>query len=220
MEVNSSNGVRVYPDVYAEPYYELVTWTKTKECSNDLALHDLRYNGHIYAGYHQSGIGVFFDKESALSKMQELVEADGDTGFHRYFYLREKPQAVMMGEYDYIKEYTYDNGHLVDESVVCNYDVKNNPFMGRTEEQIQHKVGDIVLVLTDYESYWGIVSHIPPKYDGQPQGTLLDDTYRVCTSANNQWKIMAHRVLKPHDVPDYVEKLLRAEMNNVQNGID
>lgn len=72
----------------------------------------------------------------------------------------------MMQPNDYIKEWTYVHGLLLDESIVRNYDEDENPFIGRPQEMIRFKKGDIVMIPDMNNGHWGIVCETPvtPEY--------------------------------------------------------
>lgn len=207
------NTIKVFPCIYSSPYYELEAWielgTVEDEEGKKCILEDFANEGFLNADHIRDGLGVFLTKESALMRMEELLDCEDER--YSYFFIREKPQCVMMNPADYIKEWLYYRGQLVDESLVRNYGSMET-FRGRPKEMIRFNVGDIAIELGgDGSSYWGVVASVPPIYDGRNHGDYSDDQYAFYTSEHNHTHVLAHRLIRPWHIPDYIEELLRKE---------
>jgi hypothetical protein len=135
----------------------------------------------------------------------------------------------MMHPGEYLKEWTYKYCYLHDESIVRNFAEWENPFMGRPQEMIHFKRGDIVMIPDDYAGHWGIVwgtPMTPEQYEkvnerinqGHDGDTMArkwrldwsDDNYTILINADGAHEhIPAHHVL-PHDgrIPNFVRKTL------------
>ena len=224
-----NNTIRVYPHIYSSPYYELETWIDLEnaedededELENDKdeerkkrILEDFANNkDFIKANHPRVRIEVCPTKKRALTDMDEVI--DYDDHIHSYFFIREKPLYVMMQPSDYIKEWVYWRGLHIDESLVCNYEYDDNfqeAFRGRPKEMIRFNVGDIAIELgEDGSSYWGVVASVPPTCDGKSHGDYSADRYTIYTSEHNHRHVLAHRLVRPWRIPDYIEELLRKE---------
>lgn len=212
----TKNTIQVFPHIYSLPYYELESWKKVNDVqTQEDVLLDLQEIGEIRAPYTCKNIGVFTTKQDALWQIEELL--DTENNLCEYFFLREKPLHTMMYDGDYLKEWLYWKTALVDESLVRNYDLHNNPFMGRPKEMIRHKIGDIVIVFGHRDSHWGVIASTPCIYDGQPHGDYSDDQYKILTQpvlpqSRNYWHehILSHRIIQPTYIPDYVKELLES----------
>ena len=208
------NTIKVFPSVYSSPYYELEAWIELETVENEegkkCILEDFANEGFLNANYIRHGLGVFFTKERVLTQMDEMIDWEDER--YSYFFLREKAQCVMMRPADYIKEWLYyGGGRLVDESLVRNYGSMET-FLGRPKEMIRFNVGDIAIELgEDGSSYWGVVASVPPIYDGRNHGDYSDDQYAFYTSEHNHTHVLAHRLIRPWRIPDYITELLRKE---------
>ena len=70
---------------------------------------------------------------------------------------------------EYLKEWTYKYCYLHDESIVRNFAERENPFMGRPQEMIHFKRGDIVMIPDDYAGHWGKNLYVvQPQKAGSP----------------------------------------------------
>ena len=158
---------------------------------------------------------MYHTKERALEEIDMFLDIVHDTEEYLdlpIFLLREKSLCITLKPHSYIKEWTYDGKFLIDESLVRNYALQDYPFMGRPKEMIRHKVGDIVMVVEDGCSFWGVVASVPRTYDGKPHGDYSDDQYTIYTSAGCHSHCLAHHVLEA-SVPECVEELLKAELS-------
>lgn len=207
------NSIQVFSGIYSAPYYELEAWSEEErvigEEDKKCVLEDFyNYDGFIKAKHYRDSIGVYLTKERALQAMDELLDCD-DENFS-YFFIREKPLCIMMEPMDYIKEWLYYRGSLIDESLVRNYSSLET-FRGRPKEMIRFQVGDIAIELGDGSSCWGVVASVPPVYDGKNHGDYSDDQYAFYTAERNHGHPLAHRLVRPWYVPDYIEEILRKE---------
>lgn len=212
------NTIQVFPHVYSSPYYELEAWAELETVKDEedkkCILEDFAHSGDfINADHTRECLGVFLTKERALTRMEELLDCEDEN--YSYFFIREKPLYTMMRPFDHIKEWLYYRGLLVDESLVRNYEYDDNfleTFRGRPKEMIRFKVGDIAIELgEDGSSYWGVVASVPPICDGKNHGDYSDDQYALYTSEYNHSHVLAHRLVHPQHIPDYIEELLRKE---------
>ena len=216
------NTIKVFPGIYSSPYYELEAWielgTVEDEEDKKCILEDFANEGFLNANHTRCSLGVFLTKERALMQMDELLDyEEEDEDWCSYFFIREKPLYMMMNPSDYIKEWLYHRGRLVDESLVRNYDY-DDKFRGRPKEMIRFNVGDIAIELGgDGSSYWGVVASVPPIYDGRNHGDYSDDQYAFYTSACNHTHVLAHRLIRPWHIPDYIEELLRKETARISS---
>ena len=212
------NTIQVFPSIYSSPYYELEAWIELENDEDEedkkCILEDFaQYEDFINANHTRDSLGVFLTKERALTAMEEALDCEDMN--YSYFFIREKPLCVMMHPSDYIKEWLYCRGLLVDESLVRNYDYDDNAleaFRGRPKEMIRFNVGDIAIELgEDGSSYWGVVASVPRTCDGKSHGDYSDDQYAIYTSEYNHTHVLAHRLVHPRHIPDYIEELLRKE---------
>lgn len=210
------NTVQVFPNIYRTPYYELEAWVKYElvedEEDKKCVLEDFADEGFINADHIRRNMGVFLTKEQALTQMEKMLNY-ADENFS-YFFIREKPLCTMLERMKgcgYIKEWLYYRGQLIDESLVRDYDYDGHnleTFHGRPEDMIRFKVGDIAVELGgDGSSYWGIVASVPPIYDGKNHGDYSDDQYTFYTSEDCHRHVLAHRLVHPIHIPDYVQEL-------------
>ena len=215
---DKENTVQVFPHIYSSPYYELEAWVEWENVEDEedkkCILEDFANNeDFINADHIRDSLGVFLTKESALMRMEELLDCEDEN--YSYFFIREKPLCTMMNPSDYIKEWLYYRGQLVDESLVRNFDYDGKfleTFRGRPKEMIRFNVGDIAIELgEDGSSYWGVVASVPPICDGRSHGDYSDDQYAIYTSEYNHTHVLAHRLVRPRHIPDYIEELLRKE---------
>ena len=211
------NTVQVFPHIYSSPYYELEAWVELETVEDEedkkCILEDFANEKFFNANHIRESLGVFLTKERALTEMEDLLDCEDER--YSYFFIREKPLYVMMNPSDYIKEWLYYRGQLVDESLVRNYDYDDHfleTFRGRPKEMIRFNVGDIAIELSgDGSSYWGVVASVPPTCDGKNHGDYSDDQYAFYTSEYNHSHVLAHRLVRPWHIPDYIEELLRKE---------
>lgn len=230
---DTKQSVLIRTGLYSSTIYEMELWT----LANDLEYTDeeyeeqLKYNGYLDCGLRRESVGLFPTKERALEDMEMMFEDPFAKDRELYCaFIREKAMYCMMEPGDYIKEWTYVDGHLLDESIVRNFAEEENPFCGRPKEMIRFKRGDIVMIPDMYGGHWGIVWGTPvtPEYTKEVndrieretgvRGTKFsmmdwsDDQYTIFTNGEENMSlhehILAHHVLPAVHVPEYVRKAL------------
>ncbi|MCQ2191644.1 MAG: hypothetical protein MJZ23_02110 [Paludibacteraceae bacterium] len=225
-----TNSKMIYPGVYSSTIFEMEVWAlyDMSDYTQEDYEEDLQH-GCMDCGLRKEKIGLFETKEQALNCLDMMYEDPWSSDSELYCaFIREKPMQCMMERQDnYIKEWTYVHGKLVDESIVRNYDERNNPFPGRNESMIRFKRGDIVMIPDGYSAYWGIVWGCPltiekvqemldsfiEKY-GEYISTLEygDDQYTILTTGEGfeggHEHILAHTLLPATAVLDYVRTTL------------
>ena len=204
--------IQVCTGLYSRPYYELEAWIETKELKKNDVMKWMQSHGHIPCNVALDRIGVFQTKEEAESCMSELLDTMEN---YPCCFIREKPLCVLMSPDKYIKEWSYKHSLLEDESLVRNYAEHEYPFWGRPKEMIRFNVGDIVQVVDDRQSFWGVVRETPPIFDGKKHGDWTDDQYTIWLSPNQSCRVPSHHVFHPLSfrIPDYVKDFFSNETN-------
>lgn len=222
--------IKVCEGWYSGSVYEMETWIRCdkNEPSDEDIVAEMHEQGFVSCANYERHVGYYPTRQRAEETLDELHEScweqDHDLDFA---VIRQKVMYVQMAPTDYIKEWTYgwDTKHTpIDETLVRNYDLDRNPFMGRPKEMIRHKVDDIVIVYNDGEAYWGIVCALPPtpeEVKENPERTLdySDDCYTIITSdtgLNSHEHVPSHRVMKADWLrpPKRVVELLKEALKN------
>ena len=94
---DKENTIKVFPSVYSSPYYELEAWVELENVEDEedkkCILEDFANNeDFINADNIRDGLGVFLTKESALMRMEELLDCEDE----RYFFVIKK-RMVLKG---------------------------------------------------------------------------------------------------------------------------
>lgn len=230
---DSKEAVLIRTGLYSTTIYEMEIWTLANELdyTDEDYKEQLEHSGCMNCRLQRESVGLFSTKESALEHLEMISEEPFDEYREIYCaFIREKAMNCMMNPCDYIKEWTYVNGHLIDESLVRNYDEDENPFHGRPEEMIRFKEGDIVMTPDGYGGHWGIVRGIPitPDFIKEVNDRIeretgvrgdkfsmmdwSDDQYTITTTSEGfdggHEHILAHHVLLAEHVPEFVRKTL------------
>lgn len=223
--------IQVHQSVYSSPIYELEVWGRFLD--NEYTAEDykieLEYYGELSSRMFCMGVGLYPTHERALQAIHMLYDDPIEGQELTAMFIRQKPLCCLLQRVEYIKEWSYQHGYLVDESIVRNYDERYYTFYGRPEGMIHHKVGDIVQYYYGDGLYWGIIDAVPPTieyvkelYDriAAEEGESLhrvpmlgwsDDSYRILISnkLESHEHIPAHHVFEPFEpVPDFVRELL------------
>ena len=230
METKDST-IKVCEGLFSTSIYEMDVWTlpTDNEDSEEDYMWQLENEGHMDCGLRRELTGLFRTKEWALEDLDKaLNNRDGNRNIYCTF-IRERTLNCMMLPGEYLKEWIYKYCYLHDESIVRNFAERENPFMGRPQEMIHFKRGDIVMIPDDYAGHWGIVwgtpmtpeqyekmnERINQGHDGDTMARMWrldwsDDNYTILINADGDHEhILAHHVL-PHDgrIPNFVRKTL------------
>ena len=229
---DTKESVLIRTGLYSSTIYEMEVWSLAKNLTytDEEFKEKLEVFGHLVCGLNRETIGLFPTKERALEHLEMMYEDSFDDDRELYCaFIREKAMSCMMISGAYIKEWTYVNGQLVDESLVRNYDEDENPFYGRPKEMIRFKRGDIVMIPEEgLHSHWGIVygtpitaEHIKEVNDRIENETGVrgnkyslmdwsDDQYTILTDDKGSHEhILSHYVLPALHVPEYVRETLK-----------
>lgn len=230
---DTKKSVLIRTGLYSSTIYEMEVWT----LANDQDYTDEQYNeqladsDYMYCGLRKESVGLFPTKECALEHLGMMYDDPFAEDRDLYCaFIREKAMNCMMQSTDYIKEWTYVNGLLVDESLVRNFAEDENHFCGRPKEMIRFKKGDIVMIPDSYKGHWGIVWGTPltPEHIKEATNRIeremdirgdkfsmmdwSDDQYTILTNVKgcmvSHEHILAHHVLPAVHVPQYVRKVL------------
>lgn len=224
--------------------YEMELWVydRNYEYTEEEIKRGLCSTHGIEVPAYRSSTGIYRTKDDALMFLKMISDDyyEKDDEDILLAYIRQKPINVQMGADAYLKEWTYVNEWLHDESIVRNYDVNNNRFFGRPKEMIRHKVGDIVIVVDGNNAHWGIVYALPPTpeeaklkndraltkghvYEDRSMLDYSDDSYIIlisdgCYLASHQ-HIQAHHVIPSLniEVPDIVRKVLEEGLKKAKD---
>lgn len=226
-------NVLIHKGLYSSTIYEMEVWSlaNDREYTDEEYEEQLKYNGYLDCGLRRESVGLFPTKERALEHLKMMHE--GTFAKDRELccaFIREKAMSCMMQPDDYIKEWTYVDGLLLDESLVRNFAEQEYPFCGRPKEMIRFKRGDIVMIPDIYNGHWGIVWGTPvtPEYIkeinkrferkfrdiGKEYSRMdwSDDQYIILTNGEDYMvsheHILAHHVLPAWSVPEYVRKVM------------
>lgn len=227
---NTKETVLIRSGIYSTTIYEMEVWTlaDNPDFTDEEFKEQLENYGWMNCGLCRDSVGLFPTKESALEHLDMMYDDPYDNNRELYCaFIREKAMHCMMQPNDYIKEWTYVKGHIIDESLVRNYAEDENPFFGRPKEMVRFQRGDIVMIPDGYSGHWGIVWDTPisseyiketndrieretgargDKYSGMD---WTDDQYTILTDNEGSHEhILAHYVLRASHVPEYVRKTL------------
>ena len=216
-------SIKVCNGVYSGSIYELCIWEKPdeeSEQSDEDIMTEMRENGYVVCTNYDFSTGFYDKRESAEQALDEWFDWCCDKGTSIDFALiRQRVNYCQMYPTDYVKEWSYNSFlRVVDETLVRNYNPKENPFFGRPEEMIRLKIGDVVKVFSRDNAYWGIVCALPftPKEASERKNfpfDYTDDCYVVLTDNtgyDSHEHVPSHRVIKAHsgEVPKKVRELL------------
>lgn len=217
------------PPIFYE--MEVHRLSKSYEFTDEEYKDQLRFAEGLYCGLTMEGMGFFPTKESALMSMEALQNDSNNADIQFYIcIIREKEMDRVMECGSYLKEWTYYNGKLLDESIVRNCCEEKDPFLGRPQEKIRFRHGDIVTVPSPFGGKWGIVYDTPPteerarEYIERLGIFALDwrnDSYVILESDegfSSHDDVPAHYVLPvpPQGVPPFVEKTLREGLRKAE----
>lgn len=227
---DTKESVLIRTGIYSSTIYEMEIWT----LANDQNYTDEEFEQQLKdcdcmgCGLRRESVGLFPTKERALEDLEMMYEDPFAQDRELYCaFIRERAMYCMMQPDEYIKEWTYVNGLLVDESLLRNFAEDENPFCGRPQEMIRFKRGDIVMIPDEHDGHWGIVCGTPltpeniEEMDKRAQRKFgdigkvpsrkdwSDDQYTILTSENSHEHILAHHVLPAWDVPEYVREKLK-----------
>lgn len=230
---DTKESVLIRTGLYSATIFEMEVWAlaDNQEYTEDEFQDQLEYSLWMNCGLSREAVGLFPTREKALEHLKMMYEDPYDKDKELYCaFIREKAMHCMMQPSDYIKEWTYVNGLLLDESLVRNYDEDENPFNGRPKEMVRFKRGDIVMIPDDYSGHWGIVwgtpvtqEHIREVNERIEQETGIkgdkfsrmdwsDDQYTILRNSGDYMfsheHILAHHALPAWHVPEYVRKIL------------
>lgn len=230
---DTTESVLIRSGLYSSTIFEMEVWTlaNDQDYSDEDFKEQLKYDGCMDCGLHRKLVGLFPTKERALEHLEMMYEDSFSEDRELYCaFIREKAMCCMMQPNDYLKEWTYVNGLLVDESLLRNFAEDENRFCGRPKEMIRFKRGDIVMIPDGYDGHWGIVYGTPITPDEIKEvndrieretgirGTKFsrmdwsDDQYIILTNEGEYMgsheHILAHHVLPASHVPDYVREVL------------
>lgn len=226
---DTKESVLIHTGLYSTTIFEMETWAlaNDQEYTDEEFQAQLKYNGCMDCGLRKESVGLFPTKERALEHLEMMYEDPFAKDRELYCaFIREKAMSCMMQPDDYIKEWTYVNGLLLDESLLRNFAEDENPFCGRPQEMIRFKKGDIVMIPDGYCGHWGIVWDPPVspevndriERESSNRGTKCsgmdwsDDQYTILTNVKDYIvsyeHILAHHVLPTWSVPEYVRKVL------------
>ena len=233
MNPQNENGSKlIKAGIYSSTIFEMEVWS----LFNDNEYTDQEYQeqldscGRMDCGLNNELTGLFPTQERALLSLEMMNDDTFASDRDLYFaFIRERAMCCMMNASDYLKEWTYYNCHLLDESLVRNYCEEENPFLGRSKDKIRFSHGDIVMVPDAYRAHWGIVCEVPPtdeqvekindRVERDTRGFKFcgldwsDDNYILLTSDKgfaSHEHILAHHVLPAPQcgVPAFVVKKL------------
>ncbi len=214
---------KVFNGRYSGAIYELCIWEKPSEesePSDEDIITEMRENGCVVCANYDFSTGFYNTRERAEQALGEWSEWCFDVGVSIDFALiRQRVSYCQMNPSDYVKEWSYNKFlKAVDETLVRNYALKENPFLGRPEEMIRLKIGDIVKVFCRDSAYWGIVYALPftPKEVSKKKDfpfDYTDDCYIILTDNtgyDSHEHVPSHRVIKPYptEAPLKVRELL------------
>lgn len=216
---DTSKSVQIYPGIYSSTIFEMEMWTQLENYryTDEEYRRQLEENGTMKCGLLRECVGLFPTKERALNDLDEMSCDFFAEGRELSFtFIRERVLYCMMEPSDYLKEWTYTYGDILhDESLVRNYDARNNPFHGRPDEMIHFRRGDIVMIPDLNGGHWGIVSDTPPTTDC-PDMDWTDDSYTIITSPHGityHEHVLSHHVIPPTSaVPVFVCQILEAAL--------
>lgn len=225
-------SVRIYQGIYSSTIYEMEFWLLSNApYTIEEYKQQLKERVVMDCRLERDCVGLYRSKKEALESLDMIYDDctfDDDQDLHLVL-IRERALCCMMQPEYYLKEWTYIQGILHDESIVRNYDVKNNPFFGRPKEMIHFKRGDIVMIADGLRGHWGIICDTPfcsENIDGKNstdnqekqskeemviQKDYSDDSYIIITDGEgNHEHILSHHILPAFDVPEFVRTTLEA----------
>lgn len=216
---DTKESVLIRNGLYSSTLFEMEIWTLANDqnYTDEDFKEQLDESGCMDCRLRREFVGLFPTKERALEHLNMMYEDPFSEDREIYCtFIRERPMSCMMQPREYIKEWTYIDGLLHDESLVRNYDEDENPFYGRPAEMIRYKRGDIVMIPDMYSGHWGIVWGTPMTTEEVKEFSRLDwsdDQYTILTNVQDGMvsheHIQAHHVLPaPKGVPEYVLKVL------------
>lgn len=241
---DTTESVEIRKGMFSSTIFEMELWT----LSNDLHFSDeeyqeqLQYNGIMSCGLQLDSTGLFPTKEEALDTLEMCYDDPSD---NYLAFIREKAMYCMMPSWHYLKEWTYINNILHDESIVRNYDEYDYPFFGRPKEMVHFKQGDIVMVPEGNGGHWGIVYAPPLSKERIMQANMAinerieamtgercerfsvadysDDSYVILT-CNKDYiasheHVLAHHVLPALQVSGFVRNILEEGLQKAKNDI-
>lgn len=189
----SEEKIKVCTGVYSGCIYEMETWVRRDEeymHSDEDIVMEMEEQGYVACANYERMIGLYPTRERAEQTLEELHEYCWESDLSLDFaIIRQKVTHIQMNPADYIKEWSYKWGGVKnDETLVRNFDLEHNPFLGRPKEMIHHHVGDIVSVFHGHDVHWGIICALPPTPEDvnkkQPNIPFdySDDCYIVITA--------------------------------------
>lgn len=227
-------SVRIYRGIYSATICEMEVWSLLDASFTDEEYRQqLKDRKMMDCGLRREGVGLYRSKKEALEFLDMMYDDpySDDRELHLAF-LRERALCCMMQPEDYLKEWTYIHGILHDESIVRNYDEKNNPFFGRPKEMIHFKRGDIVMIPDGLSGHWGIVGKQPFSTEKtcetnaanaaddsstgkHTQKDYTDDSYIIIYNSDSDHEhILSHRVIPAVNVPDFVRETLEEGLSS------
>lgn len=192
--VSTEGRIKVCEGVYSGSIYEMETWVrrdKEDKRSDEEIIEEMKELGYVTCAYYERRVGYYPSRQRAEQTLDEMHESCWESDLNLDFaVIRQKVSHIQMDPTDYIKEWSYgwDVSHKpMVETLVRNFDIEHNHFMGRPREMTRHKVGDIVVVFHGCDAHWGIVCALPPtpeEVSKKPNFPFdySDDCYTVITS--------------------------------------
>ncbi len=182
--------------------------------------------------------GFFPTKESAVAAVEEMKNDPNMEGVQLFVcVVYEHSMGRFVESGTHLKCWTYYDGKLLDEDLDGAFREEETPFLGRPQEKIRFRHGDIVMVADWPFGRWGIVYSVPMTEEQlkerkerieSGQGSDFsdverdDDCYYVIYSDNtnlgNAEEVAAYRLLPPppQGVPPFVEKALREGLRKAE----
>ena len=236
---DTKESVLIRTGLYSSTIYEMEIWTLANELdyTDEEYEEQLKRSGWMSCGLRRESVGLFTTKERALDHLDMMYEDSFAEDRELYCaFIRERAICCMMQSYEYIKEWTYVNRLLVDESIVRNFAEEENYFLGRPKEMIRFKRGDIVMIPDTDNGHWGIVWGTPVTPENvQEMNKRLerkygdiglemlglgwdDDQYTILTNSDDYMvsheHILAHHVLSSYKgTPEYVREVLEKALD-------
>lgn len=240
-------SVQIYPTITSSTIFEMTVWYRNLEPATNTA-EDYRemieQEGVMRDQCYEITIGHYPSLQKAQEALIEEFDYVYDSGRQRICFaiIREKAMYMQMEPGHYLNEWSFEQAHMVDQSLVRNYDLDNNRFYGRPADRIRHKIGDIVRCIGGDDVFWGIICALPPTVEyvsalnertkasrearDIPWDSMLDysdDQYVILTNDGDYMQshthILSHRVFKPDfAVPDEVRKILTKSLLQTELG--
>lgn len=191
--------------------------------------------GLMGCGLSEWKTGYFPTKESAVAAVEEMKNEPNMEGVQLFVcFVYEKSMGRFVESCTHLKGWTYYDGKLLDEDLDGEFCEEETPFLGRPQEKIRFRHGDIVMVADRSFGRWGIVYSVPMTEEQlkerieSGQGSDFsdverdDDCYYVICSDNinlgHTEEVAAYRLLPPppQGVPPFVEKALREGLRKAE----